>query len=131
MVMTMSASATANIHTLHVASQNETEPRFLDKPNIPSESFVPMIKLEQASDHYRVSIVMPPLECRSNWVSWDQGKLRLTIPAINYRNSPVSRPGFIRWISLPSDASKGSPEVMYAQGSIRIIIPRKSWWRHY
>jgi hypothetical protein len=127
--MTMTASAATNVHTLHIARCCESEVGFGSNQNTSPVPFVPMVKLEQASDHYRVSIVMPPVECKNNWVGWDQGKLRLTVPAVNYRNSPITRPGFIRWVSLPEDASrKELPQIMYAQGSIRILVLRKSGW---
>lgn len=124
----MNASVPTNIHSLHIAKAMASKPNFGDAKNTPQTPFAPMIKLEQAPDHYRISVVMPPVACKSNWVSWDREKLRLKIPAINYKNSPISRPGFIRWLSLPADAAKSDlPNVMYTQGSLVIIVPRKRW----
>jgi HSP20 family molecular chaperone IbpA len=119
-------NAHAHENVVHIHSQGDESPSSKPAATVSSEAgFSPMIRLEQASDYYRISIVMPKIEVKEDWFSWDRGKLRLAIPEANYRNSPTSKPGFIRWINLPADAKQCQPEVHYSEGCLRVIVPRK------
>ena len=116
----MLQSVQTQIHNLHEGMS--------DQANSQCAPYIPMIQLQQARDHYEISLVMPEVKSKAHWVSWDRGRLRLAIPAINYRNSPISRPGFIRRISLPRDAIQKSPTMEYKEGCLVISVQRKNSW---
>lgn len=93
-----------------------------------SSLYVPMIRLEQARDYYRVSVVMPPVKYRKNWAVFDRGRLRVSIPPVSYRDKGASKPGFLRWISLPDDIDQRvCPIVDYSCGCLRILVARRGW----
>lgn len=129
LVIKMQANIKPKVHQLNTAKLYNLELDNQSSAKNDSPSFAPMIRLEKSRDIYKLSIVMPPSKCKSEWVKWDNGKLRLAIPPINYINSPVTKPGLLRWITLPDDASRKSQVVGYAQGCMVILIPRQQLGR--
>lgn len=94
-------------------------------PAAPWTSWVPMIRIAQAPDHYLIKLVMPKVEVKSDWVTWDGGRLRLAIPG----SITPFRPAVLRWIKLPTDVDKVVPKVSYEDGCLRIEVPRKVFRR--